>query len=222
MPAGLLERLSRLDTCTVADALDKAKLRGAVIGIRPVWPCPHICGRVVTIKLKPVGLEQPRQHLAAPAIDAAGGDDVLVIDNAGRLDVASWGGILSLAARTRRIRGVIIDGVCRDIDEIQGAGFPVYARGVVPITARGRIMQESFNQEIQCGGVAVRPADLVIADGSGVVFIPASKADAVIKDAEVIAQRQQKIADAVSRGLPLSEVMENAAYETMLLEREES
>jgi regulator of RNase E activity RraA len=212
----LLQRLAVLDTCAVADALDKMKLRGAVVGIRPVWPCPRISGRVVTIKLKPVGLDRPTQHLGAPAIDAAGEDDVLVVDNAGRLDVASWGGILSLAAKRRQIGGVVIDGVCRDIDEIQGIRFPVYARGVVPITARGRIMQESFNQEIQCGRVAVRPADLVIADGSGVAFIPGRRAEEVIAEAEAIARHQQKMADEVSSGRPVSDVLERAAYETML------
>jgi regulator of RNase E activity RraA len=218
----LLQRLARLDTCAVADALDKMKLRGAVVGIRPVWPCPRISGRAVTVKLKPVGLERPTQHLGAPAIDAAGEDDLLVVDNAGRLDVASWGGILSLAARRKRIGGVVIDGVCRDIDEIQGIGFPVYARGVVPITARGRIMQDSFNQEIQCGGVAVRPGDLVIADGSGVAFIPGSMAEAVVAAAEAISQHQQKMAAEVSSGHSVSEVMERAAYETMLLGEKKS
>ena len=218
----LVDRLSQLDTCAVSDALDRCGLRGAVIGIRPVWPCPRIAGRVVTIRLKPAGLDRPKQHLGSTAIDAAQAGDVLVVDNAGRIDVASWGGLLSLAAKTKRIQGVILDGACRDVDEIQEIGLPVYARGAVPITARGRIMQEFFNQEIQCGTVAVRPADLVIADGSGVVFIPGQKAENVIAEAEVIAQQQQAMANAIRAGRPVVEVMESMAYESMLLPKEKS
>ncbi len=218
----LVDRLSQLDTCAVSDALDRCGLRGAVIGIRPVWPCPRIAGRVVTIRLKPAGLDRPKQHLGSTAIDAAKAGDVLVVDNAGRVDVASWGGLLSLAAKTKQIQGVILDGACRDVDEIQDVGLPVYARGVVPITARGRIMQESFNQEIQCGTVAVRPADLVIADGSGVVFIPGQKAENVIAEAEAIAQQQQAMANAIRAGRPVGEVMERTAYESMLLPKEKS
>lgn len=216
----LVDRLSRLDACAVSDALDRFGLRGAVIGIRPVWPCPRIAGRVVTIRLKPVGLDRPKQHLGSTAIDAAKAGDVLVVDNAGRVDVASWGGMLSLAATTKQIRGVILDGACRDVDEIQEIGLPVYARGVVPVTARGRIMQESFNQEISCGAVAVRPADLVIADGSGVVFIPGQKAENVIAEAEAIARHQQAMTDAIRAGRPVGEVMESMAYESMLLQKE--
>ncbi len=222
MAIAQVDRLSQLDTCTVSDALDRFGLRGAVIGIRPVWPCPKIVGRVVTIRLKPAGLDRPKQHLGSTAIDAAQAGDVLVVDNAGRVDVASWGGLLSLAAKTKQIQGVILDGACRDVDEIQEIGLPVYARGAVPITARGRIMQEFFNQEIQCGTVAVRPADLVIADGSGVVFIPGQKAENVIAEAEVIAQQQQAMANAIRAGRPVVEVMESMAYESMLLPKEKS
>ena len=222
MAKALVDRLSQLDSCAVSDALDRFGLRGAVIGIRPVWPCPRIAGQVVTIRLKPAGLDRPKQHLGATAINAAQAGDVLVVDNAGRVDVASWGGMLSLAAKTKRIQGVILDGACRDIDEIQEIGLPVYARGAVPVTARGRIMQESFNQEIQCGTVAVRPADLVIADGSGVVFIPGQKAENVIAEAEAIAQRQEAMTNAIRAGRPVVEVMESMAYESMLLPKEKS
>ena len=83
-------------------------------------------------------------------------------------------------------------------------------------------MQESFNQEIQCGAVAVRPADLVIADGSGVVFIPGQKAENVIAVAESIAQRQEAMTNAIRAGRPVVEVMESMAYESMLLPKQKA
>ena len=95
-------RLAKLDTCGVSDALDRLGLKGATIGIRPVWPCPRIVGRAVTVKIKPAGLDQSTQHIGTPAIEAAKPGDVIVIDNGGRPDVSVWGGLLSLALKGQR------------------------------------------------------------------------------------------------------------------------
>ncbi|MDF2682176.1 MAG: putative ribonuclease inhibitor RraA/dimethylmenaquinone methyltransferase [Brevibacillus sp.] len=210
-----IERLSKLDSCAVSDAMEKVGLKGAVLGIRPMWSCERIVGRAVTIKIKPVGLVRPTQHLCTPAIEAAERGDILVIDNAGRVDVATWGGILTFAAKVKGISGVVIDGACRDLDESRELEFPVFARTAVPVTARGRIMQESFNEEIQCGGVSVSAGDLVIADSSGVVLVPAEKAEEVITAAEAIAAREKRMAEEIGKGRSVVEVMESMQYEAM-------
>ena len=212
----LVERLSKVDSCAVSDALDSLALKGATWGVRPQWPCPRIVGRAMTMKIKPVGLEQPTQHLGTPAIEAAKPGDVIVIDNAGRPDISTWGGLLSLSAKLKGLSGVVIDGACRDIDEARDLGFPVYSRGVVPMTARGRVMQESFNQEIQFAGVQVRPGDLVIADGSGVVIIPKEKEQQVVEAAEAIFQKEAEMAAGIRKGFSGLEMLEKLGYEQML------
>ena len=212
----MLDRLERLDTCAVSDALDHLALRGATTGLRPLWPCPKIVGRAVTVKIVPAGLTRTGVHLATPAIEAAAAGDVIVIDNAGRTDVSSWGDILSNAAQVKGVRGVVIDGACRDIDASREVGFPVYGRAVVPVTARGRIMQESFNTLIQVAGVQVRPGDLVIADGSGVVFVPQERAEEVVAAAERLAARQAAMVQAVRQGRSVVEVMQDTAFEAAL------
>ncbi|HEY6199685.1 MAG TPA: RraA family protein [Candidatus Binatia bacterium] len=212
----LVSRLAKLDTCAASDALDRLGLRGATIGIRPVWPCARIVGRAVTCKIKPAGLEKSKVHLGTPAIEAAKESDIIVVDNGGRPDVSAWGGLLSLASKQKKLSGVVIDGACRDVDESRDVGFPVYARAVVPVTARGRIMQDSINQEIQCGGVQVHPGDLVIADGSGVVIVPSSRAEEVVSEAEKIAAHEAKMAEAVRSGRSVMEIMETLGYESML------
>lgn len=211
-----ISRLGKLDTCAVSDALDRLVLKGAALGIRPLWPCPRIVGRCVTVKIKPVGSEKPKQHLGTPAIAAAAPGDVIVVDNAGRIDVAAWGGLLSLAAQVKKLSGVIVDGAARDVDESRELHFPVYARAAVQVTARGRVMQESFNQEIQFAGVQVRPGDLVIADHSGVVFIPRAREQEVLTQAEAIAGREASMAEAIRTGRSVVEVMETLGYESML------
>jgi len=212
----IVERLLKLDTCAVSDGMDRLGLTGATYGVRPMWPCPKIVGRAVTMKIKPVGLDKPKQHLGTLPIDAAQPGDVIVIDNGGRPDTSCWGGLLALAAKTKGISGVVIDGACRDIDESRDLGFPVYARSAVPMTARGRVMQESYNQEIEFGGVQVHPGYLVIADGSGVVIIPRSKEQEIVREAEAVAATEARMAEGIRQGMSVLEVLEKLGYEQML------
>jgi regulator of RNase E activity RraA len=212
----LIKRLANLDTCAVSDALDSLNLRGATWGVAPMWQCPRIVGRAVTMKIKPAGQEQPRQHLGTAPIEAAEPGDIIVIDNGGKLEFSCWGGLLSLSAKLKGLSGVVIDGACRDVDEARELGFPVFARGAVPMTARGRVVQDSFNQEIQFGGVQCHPGDLVIADSSGVVIVPQAKGAEVIAAAEAIYQKEQEMAAGMRKGYSGLEMLEKLGYERML------
>jgi 4-hydroxy-4-methyl-2-oxoglutarate aldolase len=212
----IIERLAKLDTCAVSDALDSLNLKGATWGVRPQWLCPKIAGRAVTMKIKPAGLQQPTQHLGTAPIEAAQPGDVIVIDNGGKLEFSCWGGLLALSAKLKGVSGVVIDGASRDIDEARELEFPVYARGVVPMTARNRVVQESFNQEIQFAGVQCHPGDLVLADGSGVIIIPKEKENEVVAAAETIYAKEQEMAAGIRKGYSGLEMLEKLGYEQML------
>ena len=211
----LLDRLSQLDTCAVSDALDALQLTGVVTRLHPMWQCGKIVGQAVTVKLGPKGEAQSTRHLGTAAIMAASEGNIIVVENGGRLDVAGWGGLLSTAAKLRGIAGVIIDGACRDIDESREGEFPVFARAAVPTTARGRIVEQSFNESIIVENVAVAPGDYVLADGSGIAFIPVSRAEEIISKAESIANREREMARAILDGVPITEVM-GLSYEKLL------
>ena len=213
-----VERLNRLDTCTGSDALDKLGERGTVDGIRPLTGPAKIAGRVVTVKLvKFVGAEgaTPKRHLATAAIEGAEPGNVIVVEHHARDDCAGWGGILSTAAKERGIAGTSVDGLGRDVDESREAGYPVFARGATPSTARVRIVEQDWNVPVIIGGVTVSPGDLVIADGSGVVFVGADLENVVLDAAEAIAAREQAMAKAVRDGKRVSQVM-GGDYEKML------
>ena len=139
----LVERLLKLDTCALSDASDRLGLTTVVLGIAPMSPPAKIGGRVVTMKLVDRNFENSvtTTHLGTNAVEAARPGDVIVAQH-GRLDAAGWGGILSAAARTKGVAGVIVDGAARDIDEARELDFPVFARAAVPLTARGRIVEE--------------------------------------------------------------------------------
>jgi regulator of RNase E activity RraA len=203
----LLGRLSALDACLVSDALDWLGLPGSVLGLGPLWPGARLAGRARTVLTGP----PPGGHVAAATVAAAGPGDVVVIAGGGRTDVSCWGGILTAAAAARDAAGAVIDGAARDVDEVRSLGFPVFARGAVTRTARGRIAQAGADEPVDIAGVHVAPGDLVIADGSGVVFVPADCGDAVLGIAERLQAREARILKRLRGGEPVTELMSDAS-----------
>lgn len=211
--AELLDRLRRLDSCAISDSLDTLGLVGAVTGIGPRWEvAAPMAGRVRTVKAAPKSSAGPAAHIATALVASADQDDVVVIDNHGRTDVSCWGGLLAEAAIQRGIAGVIVDGACRDVQESQAVDLPLFARAAVPVSARGRIVQQSMDEQIQIGGIPVHSGDLVIADWNGVAFIPAAQAIRVIELAERIAQREAGMSQAVRDGENVADVMHDSRF----------
>lgn len=211
------ERLLKLSTTNVSDALDALGYKGSTYGVRPIYEgVAKIAGSAVTVKMTAAGETKGKVHLGIRAIEAAESGDVVVIDNGGRLDTSCWGGILANGAKLKGISGVVIDGACRDVDDYVDISFPVYARGAVVATARGRIMEESTNTMIQFGGVQVRPGDAVLADRSGVVFIPAEHLEEVVAKAESLWAKEEAMVADLLAGLSSLEVDQKYNYEKML------
>ena len=206
-----------LSTTNVSDAMDALGIHGATYGIRPMW---HTMGKVlgpaVTLKMTAAGQTKGEHHLGVRAIDAASPGDVIVVDNGGRLDTSCWGGVLATGASVKGLSGVVIDGACRDLDDCVELNFPVYARGTVVATARGRVQEESTNTMIQFGGVQVRPGDIVMGDKSGVVVVPVEWVDQVLEKAEQLFQKEEAMVAQIRSGHPMLEVDGAFHYEQML------
>lgn len=210
-------RFNALSTTNVSDALDALGLRGSTYGIRPMWhTMGKIVGPAVTLKMTAAGQTKGKHHLGVRAIDAANPGDVIVVDNGGRLDTSCWGGVLATGASVKGLSGVVIDGACRDLDDCVELNFPVYARGTVVATARGRVQEEATNVLIQFGGVQVRPGDIVMADKSGVVVVPAECVDQVLEKAEQLFQKEEGMVALIREGKSMIEVDEAFHYEQML------
>lgn len=210
------DRLMKFSTTNISDALDKVGLRGAVLGIRPMYNCPKIVGRAVTIKITAAGMLKSEHHLGVHAIDASCKGDIIIIDNHGDVNNNCWGEILSMGAKMKGVSGVVVDGAARDIDMCEEFEFPVFARTTVPITARGRIMQESFNKVVRIGDVQVRPGDIVMADINGVVIVAFEKIDEVLDAAEQIFEKEEAMVAELKAGASILEVDKKYAYEQML------
>ena len=212
--ATLLAQFTALDTATVSDALDVCGLPPGQGGLRPMWGRPKVAGFAVTVELEPVSgqpdTEHGGAHILTGAIAGAGLNDVIVVANGGRTDVSSWGGIVSVGAAMRSIRGAVTDGACRDVRQARELGFPVFARAQVPVTARGRLRQKSAGEPILVGDVTVRPGDVVMADEDGVVVVPRERATKVLDTAQRLAERETAIEAEVRAGVPLPQAMRDA------------
>jgi 4-hydroxy-4-methyl-2-oxoglutarate aldolase len=211
-----VQRLRRLDCCAVSDALDKLKLPGAVTGLPQRSGAGRIAGRAITVKLgtgePPPG---PARHLGCTAIEAAGPEHVIVVEQRSGVEAGCWGGLLSLGAKVRGVAGVIADGPVRDIDEAIGYDFPVFSRALTSFTARGRVVEKGTNVPVQIGDVAVTADDYVVADRSAVIFIAARDIERVLDAAEQVAAKEAAMARAILAGTPIGQVM-GGSYEHML------
>lgn len=214
--ADLTSRLLKLDSCAVSDALDKLRLPAAISGIHPRTRCGRIAGQVVTVRLGPTDPHaQSIRHLCTAAIEAAFPGNVIVVEQRTGLEAAGWGGVLSHAARIRGLAGVIVDGPARDIDEATELEFPIYSRSMTPRTARGRIQEVATGEAVRIGDVTVSSGDYVLADSTGIVFLPVAAAEDVLNMAEDVASREAAMTQDLKTGRPVSAVM-GRAYEDML------
>jgi regulator of RNase E activity RraA len=201
-------------TCLISDAAESLGFEVSVPGLLPQSVERTVVGSAVTVRLGAFSGRPSERHLCTAAIDASGAGDVLVVAGQGRTDAASWGGLLSLAASTRSVEGVVVDGACRDVDDAVDLDLPVYARAAVVRTARGRIVELDWSVPVAIGDRVVSPGDVVVADRSGVVVVPLDRVAAVDAAARELSRTEQRIADAVRSGAPISGAM-GAQYENL-------
>lgn len=210
-------RFEKLSTTNVSDAMDALGIKGSTYGIRPMresWG--KVVGRAVTVRMTAAGETKNKHHLGMKAISVAEPGDIIIIDNGGRLDTSCWGGILANSAKVKGVGAVVIDGACRDLDDCIDIDFPVYARGTVVWTARGRIMEQSTNEMIQFGGVQVRPGDVVMGDRSGVVVVPYERVEEVLDKSEELYEKEEAMVREILASGDVLAVDNKFGYEKML------
>lgn len=168
----LVEKAGRAETATIGHRrhmgfVDKA--------IQCVLPGRRIAGTAVTLALP--GQDSTLLHHIIAFLRPG---DVLVIDRLGDHKHACLGGGVAAAIKASGCLAVIIDGPCTDLPEIEDLDLPVWCRGVAPITTRLYDIGGSFNVPVCCGGAVVNPGDLILADFSGALVMPAQEAEADI------------------------------------------
>jgi regulator of RNase E activity RraA len=169
--------------------------------IKPLAPGTRLVGQARTVACM-VG-DNSAIHAALRLI---GPGDVLVIAAGGYIETALWGGLLTQAALSRGIAGVVVDGGVRDIAEIREAGFPCFAAAAVPAGPH-KGFGGTIDSVIACAGCTVAPGDIVLGDDDGIAVVPLGRAEALLADCRAKIAQEEEALEHLRQGTLLADQM---------------
>ncbi len=207
----IFDQLRGVTTATLTTILLKKGLRNVWIrGALPLVPgMPRVVGRAFTVRFVPA-----REDLATPAswgapkssraaIEAMPAGCIAVVDAMGIRDAGIWGDILCARMVRRGVTALVTDGVVRDLAGVLGTGLKVWATGAAAPPSVAGLTFADWQQPVGCGGVAVFPDDLIVADTDGAVVIPAALMQEIVADAVEQERFEGWIMDEVNAGAEL-------------------
>lgn len=204
----LRERLAGYSVSLVADALkdhgsDRLVMRGIV---RRAGTAP-LAGRARTLRFVPAraDFEAPAGNRRMRLIDDLRPGEVLVFDASCNPASAAFGDMVAARAVAAGAAGVVIDGALRDVDAIASLGLAAYSSHIAPAPNRAPSIALDADVAIQCGGVLVLPGDWIVADGDGVIVIPAALAATVVERSDALTRKEEFCRELIERGHTLAE-----------------
>ena len=205
----LVKRLSVCYSGVVCDILDELGIAGLMRGLRLQSSLPKggkVVAPAITVQFRKTVINRVQWDVHE-AIDIGEGH-VLVIDadykNGGSGSVV--GGLMSTGAKVNGLLGTVVDGTCRDLEEILKVDYPMYSRGVEPLTAVRRLMTTGLNVTIECAGIVIRPGDIIFGDLDGVVCVPRDALKTVVEMAEKLFSKENTFEQDIKNGTPLVKV----------------
>jgi regulator of RNase E activity RraA len=208
----LVPAFAKLDTTSVSDAMDKCGIAGGLLGIKPVVPGTSFCGAAFTVHYVPCGAVK---GTVGDFLEDVKPGQVVVIDNAGREYCTVWGDLMTIAAQRAGIAGTVIDGVCRDVPAIRKCQYPIFTKSCYMVTGKDRVYVDHVGEPVSISGVQVKPGDILLGDDSGVINVPAERAAEVLAVAQDIAEKEQRIEQAIRSGATLKEARAQAGYHSL-------
>lgn len=198
-PREIVEGFRQTAVASVHESLPRANLLD--VGIRPLQTGARVVGTAVTAEC--IVSDNLAMHAA---LSLAEPGDVLVVSIQGSSLGAQWGGMAANQAVMQGLAGMVVDGGARDLEEMRRLGFPVWARAVSAWSTdkRGVI---GVNVPICCGGVVVRPGDIIVADDDGVVVVPKGISAEVLERALARDRREAEILERIREGERLFDIL---------------
>ena len=176
----------------ISDAMETLGLRRSIVTGLMMLAAPgtKFVGTAVTVRQVAKTADEDRMARLTRHQDVtrkiAGKGDVVVIDNGGRLDVATWGEFHCYACKQNGVAGAVVDGATRDGPDVRASGFPSFVRGLSPVKSQWDLKTAAINEPVMLGPVQVNPGDIIFADETAVVVIPLAKKDVVLAKANEI------------------------------------
>lgn len=196
----LLDRLAALETATIGHFYHYGFVSADIVPVGPL-PSVTIASTVATVALP--GMDSTLLHHVMSELESG---YFLAVDRLGDNKHACWGGGVSKMAHMVNLDGACIDGKHTDTAEIEELEFHLWSSGVSAITTRMYDYGGTFNYPVSIGGVAVLPGSAVLADASGIVFIPKEDLEGVIEQAEEMTRNVNANESKILEGLPLREL----------------
>jgi 4-hydroxy-4-methyl-2-oxoglutarate aldolase len=198
----VVDEFKNLSVAAVSDAMDRLGVAGQCLGIQSLAVGNRMAGRAFTIKYIPCGIVK---GTVGDYIDDVPPGDVVVLDNAGRLDCTVWGDILTAVAHRRGVAGTVVHGVCRDVARSFELGYAIFSRAKYMRTGKDRVQVEGMNVAVSMGEVQVQPGDIMLGSDDGVVAVPRQREQEILSLAQSIAVAEDKILNAALSGMRLDE-----------------
>jgi regulator of RNase E activity RraA len=198
LPAALVAKLKKTETATIGHTRHWGFMDRR---IQPLLPDKRIAGVAVTLAIP--GQDSTLLHHTLGLLRPG---DILVIDRLGDDKHACWGGGVTVAAKAAGAAGGVVDGPCTDLTEIRDSDFPMWCKGMSPITTRLYNIGGALNRPINCGGVPVIPGDVILADESGVLVLGRDEADALADAAIATQDRGLAVQERVKKGEKLGDI----------------
>jgi len=161
----------------------------------------RVAGTAVTVQIP--GADSTLLHHALGLLRPG---DILVVDRLGDTRHACWGGGVTVAAKAAGAKAGVVDGPCTDVEEVEASAFPLWGRGLAPITTRIYDLGGQLNVPVSIGGTVVMPGDAVLCDESGVLVLPPAEAEAEARAAIARQARGLLTQDRVAKGEKLGEI----------------
>jgi regulator of RNase E activity RraA len=201
-------------TGTVSDAMDELGIIGAVPAavLRPNDAKARVVGRALTVRNVAASAPVPDKVKAGvsglgeiEAHNLAEPGDVLVVQGVDQ--VSNLGGMSATIGHRQGEIGAVVDGGARDVDHSRAIGLPVWAKSVSPITGKWRVETVAINKPVAICGVTVNPGDVVLADETGICFIPRGRAAEVLQRAQRNAAAEKLREEKIASGVPIAELI---------------
>ncbi len=191
--SALLADFTTASSAQVVDCM--SRLGGMDLGIRPIWPSPRIIGAALT-----VWCHSGDNLMLHKALSLAQPGDIVVMNTQGNVGNSGFGELIASSAVKVGVRGVIVDGTVRDAEALQALHLPVYARGLCP-NGCNKDGAGEVGTIVACGGVAVRPGDVIIADRDGITVVPLEDAAEVAALVKAQMEREGKRLQEIEKGV---------------------